>query len=139
MMGGSRYRTKARARETEDAVAEFLANAGWPDAQRPAAFLAGPDTLRVPGLRLEIKARRDLRLTTWLEQASPKRLTTAEVYIGAVPAELPFVVHRPDGWGPARVGIWPASMRLEHLAALLRLAGYNSEGPPARLEDGDYR
>lgn len=128
-MGGSRYRTAARARETEDAVAEFLAEAGWPEARRPAAFLAGPDTLHVPGLRFEIKARRDLRLTTWLEQAAPARLTAAEVYLGAVPAELPIVVHRPDGWGPAKVGLWPASMRLEHLVALLRAAGYGLVGP----------
>lgn len=125
-MGGSRYRTRDRARETEDAVAGFLARNGWPGARRPGASLPGPDTLATPGLRFEIKARRDLRLTTWLEQAGPRPLDGA-VMIGAVPDPLPIVVHRPDGWGPTDpgTGLWPATMRLEDLVALLRLTGYN--------------
>lgn len=128
-MGGSRYRTRDRARESEDAVAEFLAGNGWPGARRPGASLPGPDTLSTPGLRFEIKARRDLRLTTWLEQAGPRPADGA-VMTDAVPDPLPIVVHRPDGWGPAKVGLWPATMRLEDLAALLRLAGYGSYSHP---------
>ena len=133
-MGGSKYRTRDRARETEQAVADFLAANGWPAARRVAASLSGPDTLETPGLHFEVKARRDLRLTEWLEQAGPpggglRRLENTRA--GLVPAELPIVVHRPDGWGAVRpgTGMWPATMRLEDLVALLRLAGYGGNVP----------
>jgi hypothetical protein len=126
-MGGSRYRTRDRARETEDAVTGFLAENGWPQAARVGPFQPGADVTGTPGLRFEVKARRDLRLTEWLEQAGPRPLDGA-VMIGAVPKLLPVVVHRPDGWGPAKVGLWPATTRLEDLVALLRLAGYGAGG-----------
>jgi hypothetical protein len=122
-MGGSRYRTRDRARETEDAVTGFLAENGWPQAARVGPFQPGADVTGTPGLRFEVKARRDLRLTEWLEQAGPRQPQDAR--LGSVmPAELPIVVHRPDGWGPAKVGLWPATTRLEDLVALLRNAGY---------------
>ena len=123
-MGGSRYRTRDRARETEDAVAVFLATRGWPDAIRVGASLPGPDTQHTPGLRFEVKARRDLRLTEWLDQAGPHTIS------GYLPAELPIVVHRPDGYGPAKVHLWPATLRLADLVELLRAAGYSGRTTP---------
>jgi hypothetical protein len=129
-VGGSQYRQKQRARETEQAVADYFAVTGWEGAARIAPGRTGADVLKLPGLHVEVKARRDLRLTTWLEQAGP-RLEVASVYIGAVPPLLPIVVHRPDGWGPKDpgTGMWPATMRLEHLTALLRQAGYDRYTP----------
>jgi hypothetical protein len=122
-MGGSQYRQKQRARQSEQAVADWFAVHGWEDAERVAPGRQGTDTLHLPGLHVEVKARRDLRLTDWLEQAGPP-LTGDAIFLGAVPALLPMVIHRPDGWGPARVAQWPATLRLEHLTSLLRSAGY---------------
>jgi len=130
-VGGSQYRQKQRARETEQAVAEWFAITGWPDAVRVPPGRRGTDVLNMPGLHVEVKARRDLRLTDWLEQAGP-RLGQGAVYLGAVPAVLPMVVHRPDGWGPVvpGTGLWPCTLRLEHLTALLRTAGYTPYQTP---------
>jgi hypothetical protein len=128
-MGGSQYRQKQRARETEQAAAEWFAMHGWPDAVRVAPGRSGTDVLRMPGLHVEVKARRDLRLTDWLEQAGP-HLGSGAVYLGAVPAVLPVVIHRPDGWGPAKRALWPCTLRLEHLTALLRQAGYSGDYTP---------
>jgi hypothetical protein len=128
-MGGSQYRQKQRARETEQAVAGWFAGNGWPGAERVAPGRSGSDVLRMPGLHVEVKARRDLRLTDWLLQAGPA-LGEGAVYLGAVPAVLPMVVHRPDGWGPATIALWPCTLRLENLTALLRQAGYSGDYTP---------
>jgi len=68
----------------------------------------------------EVKARRDLNLTTWLKQHA---LTGGTA--------LPFIVHRPDGYGPARIDEWPVTMRLDDFTALLHQAGYGTGGQPS--------
>jgi hypothetical protein len=68
----------------------------------------------MPGLSVEVKARRDFRLPEWLRQA------------GTRPG-VPFVVLRPDGYGPEKVEQWAAILRLDDMAALLTAAGYAGE------------
>src|SRR5207344_2215708 len=96
---------KRRGSETQTAVAQWFAANGWPYAEPTGAGRTGPDITGIPGLACEVKARRGLDLPRWLRQA-------------ATGAGLPFVVHRPDGMGPAVIGSWPVTMRLEDFTGL---------------------
>lgn len=114
MTAPSRHR-KQRGAETQRAIATYLTQHGWPYATDTGAGRFGPDILGVPGLAIEVKARRDLNLTSWLKQAAGQ-------------PGLPIVVHRPDGMGPTSIEDWPATLRLADLVKLLRAAGYGD--PP---------
>jgi hypothetical protein len=109
---------KQRASDTQTIVARWFAGEGWPFAEPVGAGRPGTDVTGMPGLCVEVKARRQLDLTGWLRQhASNGR------------GGLPFVIHRPDGYGPARIADWPVTMRLDDFTRLLRQAGY---GEPER-------
>jgi len=86
----------------------------------------GTDVTGMPGLLVEVKARRDLNLPEWLRQHTNSSVAGA--------MRLPLVVHRPDGYGPARVAEWPVTMRLDDFTALLHEAGYGT-APGTDLED----
>lgn len=105
---------KRRGAETQRAVATYMAAHGWPYATDAGAGRNGSDILGVPGLAIEVKARRDLNLTAWLRQASAEN-------------GLPIVIHRPDGFGPGAIADWPVTFRLADAVELLRDAGYESE------------
>lgn len=102
---------KARGMATQRAVAAYLAINGWPYATDAGAGRNGCDILGVPGLSIEVKARRDFSPLAWLRQASCS-------------AGVPIVVHRPDGMGLASLHDWPAIMRLADLVEVLRGAGF---------------
>jgi hypothetical protein len=104
---------RQRAWETQRAVAGYLATNGWPFATDVGAGRPGCDILGVPGISIEVKARRDFSPLAWVRQAGKQ-------------AGVPVCVHRPDGMGPATVAQWPVTMRLEDLVTLLRQAGYGS-------------
>jgi hypothetical protein len=107
---------KQRGSETQSAVALWFKAHGWPYAESTGAGRNGTDVTGMPGLLVEVKARRDLNLTTWLRQ-----------HLHAYQdGGWPFVVHRPDGYGPARIAEWPVTMRLDDFTALLHEAGYGS-------------
>lgn len=109
---------RQRAHDTETAVARHFQGAGWPHAEPVGAGRGGSDVTGMPGLLVEVKARRDFIPTQWLKQhRSPASRN------GAGPA-VPFVVWRPDGFGPAAIGAWGVMMRLDDFTALLREAGY---------------
>jgi hypothetical protein len=97
---------KQRAHDTERAVAQWFAVRGWPFAEPVGAGRDGTDVTGMPGWTVEVKARRDLSLTTWLRQHA-----TSDV-----PA---FVVLRPDGYGPAQIAAWPVIMRLDDFTDLM--------------------
>lgn len=99
-----------RGMETQNAVAAYFRENGWPYAESAGSGRPGVDILGMPGLACEVKGRRDLRLQAWLRQA--------EGYEG-----LPFVVHRPDGMGLQTVEMWPATFRLRDAAKLLLIRG----------------
>jgi hypothetical protein len=110
MTGNSR---KQRAAETQRLIAAHWNENGWPWATDAGAGRSGSDLLNTPGLKVEIKARRDLDLSAWLRQAS-----------SAPGPGICLVVHRPDGFGPATIGDWPMTFRQEDGLYLLRRAGF---------------
>lgn len=78
----------------------------------------------------EVKARRAFNLTGWLKQAVSDRRNG-----------VPFVVVRPDGYGPAKINQWGVIMPLADYTKLLHEAGYGSPGEPQpdAVADGDKR
>lgn len=106
---------KRRGSETQNTVAAWFAGHGWPHAESAGAGRPGVDVLGLAGLSCEVKARRGFSPLAWIRQARQQ-------------PGVAFVVHRPDGMGPASVADWPVTMRLEDLTVLLRAAGY---GEPA--------
>jgi hypothetical protein len=105
---------KHRGYATQRIVADYLAANGWPFAQSTGAGRAGSDVTGVPGIDIEVKARRDLDLTGTLRQQAER------AYDGTVC----IAVVRPDGYGPARIDEWPVLMTLKQAVQLLREAGY---------------
>lgn len=99
---------KSRGAETQRLVAAFFRANGWPHAADAGAGRAGRDILNVEGVAVEVKARRDLSLTAWLRQC-----------VGTCDGDLPVVIHRPDGFGPASVADWPVTMRFADFVALI--------------------
>lgn len=104
----------SRGRETERIVAEYYQAHGWPFAERTGAGRPGVDITGMPGISVEVKARRGLDATGWLRQANSRD-------------GVAYVVFRPDGYGPARIEEWGVLMSLSGHTELLRAAGYGSE------------
>jgi hypothetical protein len=129
-MGGSQYRQRTRAHETEATVAGWFAANGWPYAEPVGSGRQGTDVTGMPGLCVEVKARRDFHITGWLRQhhdpaGAAERAVLAGRGLAAGSAHpLPLVVLRPDGFGPAGIAGWPAILRLDDLTVILREAGY---------------
>ncbi|ADD43864.1 hypothetical protein [Stackebrandtia nassauensis] len=111
---------KRRGRATEQAVAAAMRADGWPYAEPVGAGRQGSDITGTPGLSLEVKARRGLNLGAWLSQAVRQ----------ADDGEVPILVVRLDGQGPASVDEWPSVVPFAVLRRLLRLAGYGNPTPP---------
>lgn len=106
---------KARGRQTEHIGADYLKVNGWPFAEPVGSSAPGCDITGTPGVGWEFKARRDLDLTGWLRQA-----------VGNAQAKelVPILVFRPNGYGPASVGNWPAITTFAWQCQLLRAAGF---------------
>jgi hypothetical protein len=99
--------------ETQRVVAEqFVAN-GFPYCIPVGSGLGGNDLIHTPGLGVEIKAVADWSPQAWLRQADRN-----------AGDDLPLVVERPNGYGPATVGNWAMIFRLKHGLWLLRRAGF---------------
>jgi hypothetical protein len=104
---------KERGRATEHLVAEAFAADGWPHAEATGAGSPGRDIKGVLGVAVEVKARRAFAPLPALRQV-----------IGYAGGDVPVVVMRPDGCGPATVDDWPAFLPFGVLRQLLRQAGY---------------
>lgn len=89
-----------RGRQTEEMVARFLREAGLQYAERRPASLPGSDVMGLPGVDIEVKARNDWTPTTWLAQQ--RKRTNDD--------DLRLVVYRPDGYGEAKIRLWPVVM-----------------------------
>jgi hypothetical protein len=108
---------KRRGADTQRTVAQWFADHGWPYAESAGAGRTGSDVTGIPGLACEVKARRGFSPQAWLRQAAA----------GAkADGGLPFVVHRPDGMGPATVSRWPVTLTLHDFTDLLLAAGYGT-------------
>jgi hypothetical protein len=106
---------KHRGYETQRIAADWFKQRGWPYVTPAGAGQQGVDLLNMPHLAPEVKGRRQLDLPGFLRQAT----TNAG-------GSLPFLVVRPDGYGPARVGEWAMILTLRDGTALLTEAGYGS-------------
>ena len=116
---------KDRAHEAEHAVAALAREIAWPFAEAVGAGRPGADITGMPGLAPEIKARRDFNPTAWLRQAATRQ-------------GLPFVVWRPDGFGPSTVRLWPAMIRAGDLLAVLQQAGYGNTHEGTQTEGNHH-
>lgn len=105
---------KYRGYRSQAVAAQWFAEHGWPFAESTGAGRSGSDVTGVPGLHIEVKARRAFSPLAWLRQ------TTKE----AKPGGVPFVVFRCDGQGEANVGEWGVLVRLDVFTELLHEAGY---------------
>lgn len=107
-MATSRVR---RGRKTQELVAEWFRERGWPNAASRPASLPGEDVMGLP-FSLEVKASSRFNVLSALRQAQANSA-----------GKLPAVVHRPDGYGPERIGNWVVSLDLSAFTALLVRAG----------------
>jgi len=105
---------KQRGRESEEIVAAYLRDHGFPHAERRPASLPGSDITGLVGMDVEVKARRGLDLGALMRQQ--------EARCGA--GTLAWAVVRPDGAGPATVARWPVVLPLAAMVDLLRAAGH---------------
>jgi hypothetical protein len=108
----TRATAKRRGAETQRWLAEYLQVNGWPYATDQGAGRNGNDVLGVPGLAIEVKARRDFNPKAWVDQAE------------AGGTGLPMCVLRPMGMANESMDAWPVVMRLADLVSLLRDAGF---------------
>jgi hypothetical protein len=116
---------KHRGYATQRLVAEWFAARGWPFAESAGAGRPGIDVTGIPGLACEVKARRGFNLTGFLRQATSERRHG-----------LPFVVVRPDGYGPAKIGEWAMILTLADGTRLLQQAGYGDGLDTVDINDG---
>jgi hypothetical protein len=104
---------KNRGYRSQTVVANWFRDNGFIYAESAGAGRSGSDVTGVPGLSIEVKARRAFSPLAWLRQAH-----------AAPGGGLPFVVFRCDGQGEANVGEWGVLVRLDTYTELLRDAGY---------------
>lgn len=105
---------KHRGYRTQRVAAEHLAANGFPHAEPVGAGRAGTDIVGLPGIDIEVKARRGLNIKALMDQLD-ERAQDGLLGIGLI---------RPDGMGETTVGKWPAIVCFDDLIALLRAAGY---------------
>lgn len=105
---------KVRGRATEAILAAYYRAHGWNYAERVGAGRPGVDITGMPGLSIEVKARKGFEPVAWLKQAATR-------------PGLPFVVVRPNGLGEKSIDHWLVLMTVEHHTELLRAAGYGSD------------
>jgi hypothetical protein len=105
-----------RGYESQRIVAKHFAANGWPYAEPVGAGRTGSDITGMPGLDVEVKARRGLDLPSLLRQLDDR----------AAHGNLGFGILRLDGQGPASIADWPVIIRLDDFTALLRAAGYGT-------------
>lgn len=102
-----------RGRETERLLAADLRNNGAPDAAPVPASIHGRDILGIPGLAIEVKARKGFDLLAWLRQA-----------VSNADGDLPMVVLRCNGQGEKSVDEWPVITRWGDMKTLLKEGNY---------------
>lgn len=106
-------------KHAEQAVAKYLRENGYALATTHRAALGRngshqeADIVGVPGVAIEVKARKNLDIPASLRQADN----------AAVGRQIPVVVAKPVGVGLEQVAYWPCFMYLRHLVPLLPREG----------------
>jgi hypothetical protein len=102
---------KHRGYQTQRLLADrWVENGLFPGCYPIGAGESGSDIQRTPGLEVEVKARGD-------NMSLPAAIRQARARAGG---NLPVVVWRHPGQGPAAVGDWTVTMRLEDFEELWR-------------------
>jgi hypothetical protein len=109
---------RQRGNDTVNLTATYLKHNGWPFAEPVGTGRPGTDILGTPGLVWEIKARAQLTIAADMRQA----LTHAHN------GQLPILLLRPNGMGPAAIHQWPTILPLNATIRLLHQAGYGTAG-----------
>ena len=105
---------KARGYESQRIVATYLAANGWRYAEPVGAGRPGSDITGVPGLDIEVKARRGFDPLAAIHQQADR----------SSEHDLPFAVLRMDGQGAASIEDWPVVLPFGRFVRLLRDYGY---------------
>lgn len=115
---------KHRGYKSQDILASFLSENGFPYALSAGAGRTGSDVTGTIGIDWEVKARRGFPVTQTMTQLEER----------AQDGLVGIAVLRPDGWGAANIHKWPAIVPLHVLVTLLREAGY---GDPIQKLEGE--
>lgn len=99
-------------------AAQWFAAHGWPSCERRGRGFAGRELIGMPGLAVEVKSRRKLRMDEWLRQAMRNP-----------DGGLPFVISKPDGMAAARFQHFPMIMPVWVGTNLLLEAGFGTRPP----------
>ena len=114
---------KHRGYNSQRIVADWFTTNGWPYAEPVGAGRAGSDITGMPGIDIEVKARRGFDPLAAMRQQEER----------AAFIDIAFAILRRDGQGPAVIGGWPVVIRLDQFTELLRAAGY---GEPQETTTG---
>ena len=99
---------RQRGRESEHIVAARFVEAGFDRAEAVGSAAPGRDIRHVPGYAVEVKARSGLSLPAWLRQAKRN-----------AGQDMPVLITRLNGQGPASVDEWPVILRLGDFMRLI--------------------
>ena len=103
---------KHRGYASQRIVAERLRTL-WPLAEPTGAGRQGNDILATPGIGVEVKAQASISLPAFIKQAKAN-----------AGDELPVLILRLNGQGPASIDDWPVVMTMGDWIELMRKAGY---------------
>lgn len=99
-----------RGRKTQQLLAEWFRMWGFEGAEPVPASLPGKDIKGMPGWAPEVKATAGQDFLAALRQAR------ANADVG----EVPFVIYRPNGYGPERIGEWVVALDLVTFSRLMQ-------------------
>lgn len=105
---------KHRGYATQRIAAEWFQRNGFPYAEPVGAGRPGSDITGMPGVDIEVKARRGFDPAAAMRQQEDR----------AARGDVAFALLRLDGQGPAAIGAWPVVIRLDQFTELLRAAGH---------------
>lgn len=108
-----------RGLKSQDIVAKYFAAHGWPYALSAGSGRQGSDVTGVPGLDIEVKARRGINVAMAMKQLRERHQEGV----------LPVAVLRLDGQGESHIADWPAIVPLGVFLDLLKAAGYDKIKP----------
>ena len=104
-----------RGLKSQDIVAKYFAANGWPYALSAGSGRQGTDVTGVPGVDIEVKARRGINVAMAMKQLRDRHQEGL----------LPVAVLRLDGQGESHIADWPAILPLSVFLDLLKAAGYD--------------
>jgi hypothetical protein len=118
---------KARGMATQALIAADLRESGiYPWATDAGPGRSGKDVLNTPGASIEVKARAGFEPVAALRQAREN----------AADGEVPVVVCRMNGQGPARIDDWVAFTTWGEMKKYLQWRSNESSAPPTASDAG---